>query len=151
MRYLKTYKIFEGFFNKKKPFNDVETIDIVRETLLDLSDNGYNIEVVRKDEEGGFGDVTPFIVIRITKDAEVSSDKVFKVIDLKDTLQFTISYLKDEVGLKLSTIVFREDKWTHSKSWFSGNQSGTKKTIRYTKLNQIKESDTAWFVEITFK
>ena len=151
MRYLKTYKIFEGFFNKKKPFNDVETIDIVRETLLDLSDNGYNIEVVRKDEEGGFGDVTPFIVIRITKDAEVSSDKVFKVIDLKDPLQFTISYLKDEVGLKLSTIVFREDKWTHSKSWFSGNQSGTKKTIRYTKLNQIKESDTAWFVEITFK
>ena len=151
MRYLKTYKIFEGFFNKKKPFNDVETIDIVRETLLDLSDNGYNIEVVRKDEEGGFGDVTPFIVIRITKDAEVSSDKVFKVIDLKDPLQFTISYLKDEVGLKLSTIVFREDKFTHSKSWFSGNQSGTKKTIRYTKLNQIKESDTAWFVEITFK
>ena len=151
MRYLKTYKIFEGFFNKKKPFNDVETIDIVRETLLDLSDNGYNIEVVRKDEEGGFGDVTPFIVIRITKDAEVSSDKVIKVIDLKDPLQFTISYLKDEVGLKLSTIVFREDKWTHSKSWFSGNQSGTKKTIRYTKLNQIKESDTAWFVEITFK
>ena len=149
MRYLKTYKIFEGFFNKKKPFNDItETIHIVKETLLDLSDNGYNI-VVRKDEYGIFGDVTPFIVITITKDA--SSDKIFKVIDLKDPLQFTISYLKDEVGLKLSTIVFREDKWTHSKSWFSGNQSGTKKTIRYTKLNQIKESDTAWFVEITFK
>ena len=105
--------------------------------------------MVRKDEYGIFGDVTPFIVITITKDD--SSDKIFKVIDLKDPLQFTISYLKDEVGLKLSTIVFREDKWTHSKSWFSGNQSGTKKTIRYTKLNQIKESDTAWFVEITFK
>jgi hypothetical protein len=148
---MKHLELFEGFFSRKKPFNDVETIDIVRETLLDLSDNGYNIEVVRKDEESGFGDVTPFIVIRITKDAKVSSDKVFKVIDLKDSLQFTISYLKDAVGLKLSTIVFRENKWTHTKSWFSGNQSGTKKMIRYTKLNQIKESDTAWFVEITFK
>lgn len=148
---MKHLQLFEGFFSKKKPFNDLEIIDRVKETLLDLSDNGYNIEVVREDEEGLFNDITPFIIITITKDAEVSSDKVFNVIDLKVPLQFTISYLKDEVGLKLNDIVFREDKWTNTKSWFNGTQRGTKKRVRYTRLNQIKESDTAWYVEITFK
>ena len=135
---MKHLKLYEGFFSKKKPFNDItETIHIVKETLLELSDNGYNI-VVRKDEYGIFGDVTPFIVITITKDD--SSDKVFKVIDIKDPLQFTISYLKDEVGLNLNTIVFR------------ANINPTTQTLRvYTKLNQIKESDTTWSVEITFK
>jgi len=144
-------EVKEGFmdiFKRKKPFTDEGLVDRVKETLVDLSDNGYIVDVEREDEEGLFNDVTPFIIITITKDAEVSSDKVFNVIDLKDPLQFTISYLKDEVGLELNDIVFREDKWTHTKSWFSGNQSGTKKRVRYTRLNQIKESDTAWYVEI---
>lgn len=152
MKHLKTYEGFFGnLFGGKKPFNDVEIVDRVKDTLLELSDNGYTIEVVREDEEGLFNDVTPFIIITITKDAEVSSDKVFNVIDLKGPLQFTISYLKDEVGLKLHDIVFREDKWTHSKGWFSGIRRGTKERIRYTRLSQIKESDTAWYVEVTFK
>lgn len=152
MKHLKTYEGFFGnLFGSKKPFNDVEIVDRVKETLLELSDSGYSIEVEREDEEGLLNDVTPFIIITIQKDAVVSSDKVFNLKDIKDPLQFTISYLKDEVGLKLHDIVFREDKWTHNKGWISGSTHGTKKRIRYTKLNQIKESDRTWAVEITFK
>lgn len=148
--------LFEGFmdfFKRKRPFEDDNLIDKIKETLFDLTDNGYEIDVTKRVNLLN----DDFIEIDIKKPMSNSShfkddviNAYFKIGDIKPQLEFMTSFLKDELGLKLDYIQFREIKWTTTKSRLTGGQSGTKKIITYTKVSQIKDNDESWYVTLRF-
>jgi hypothetical protein len=135
-------KKFEGFFTKKRPFEDQEIADKIKDSLVELSDLEYNTDVSTQSSTNLFNDPNPTIIIKIWKNR---SD--FKVIEIKKELEFIISYAS-EFGLKLQCLSFRESKMTHKKDRFTGMQSGTRRTINYTRLSKIKADDETSSIEI---
>lgn len=147
----------EGFFDNlfgKKPFNNPDIEQVVNDTFIDLSDNGFEVKIDKSydresDKPIEFSD---FGEIASDKEIVVSIKKApqFSLSEIADVLKFATPFLKKEIGLKLFDICFRETKWTHKTSW-TGIKSGTKAFVRYTSLSQIKGDETTSEVKVTFK
>lgn len=151
MEYIKTYELFNNFsfFKKKKdPFSNPDIEYIVEESLMELSDSGFIVEVNKKmnrvrNGEGNTVSSDPSIEIKISKedkDGDIGEEwwgsGIFQVSDVVGVLEFALPLLQKEYGLELWDLMYRELNWTHK-----GN-SGTKKRHSYNKLSKIKNMDT---------
>ena len=111
MRYLKSYKLFEGV--------DVKDIESFKELFYNFSDDGFEVETKtssaqkldfsKKDSLTSFEipDYKPGKTIVITTiDVKVSRPnfKSFNIDEVKEKLLFAQSYAKDELGLKIEYI-----------------------------------------------
>lgn len=144
MEYIKTYELFKNFsfFKKKKdPFSTPDLKYIVEESLIELSDLGFNIKVDVKmnrtrNGEGNPISSDPEVNIEIAKEDESGRYGIFQVYDVVEVLEFALPLLQKEYGLELYDFIYRELKWIHR-----GN-SGTKKKHSYSKLSKVKNMET---------
>jgi len=111
MRYLKSYKLFEGV--------DVKDIESFKELFYNFKDDGFDISISEnntqrvdfseKDSLTSFeiSDYKPGKTIVITTiDVKVNRPnfKSFNIDEVKENLLFAQSYAKDELGLKIEYI-----------------------------------------------
>ena len=124
MRYLKSYKLFEGV--------DVKDIESFKELFYNFSDDGFEVETKtssaqkldfsKKDSLTSFEipDYKPGKTIVITTiDVKVSRPnfKSFNIDEVKEKLLFAQSYAKDELGLKIEYIyIVRNWEYIYYKS-----------------------------------
>jgi hypothetical protein len=124
MRYLKSYKLFEGV--------DVKDIESFKELFYNFSDDGFEVETKtssaqkldfsKKDSLTSFEipDYKPGKTIVITTiDVKVSRPnfKSFNIDEVKENLLFAQSYAKDELGLKIEYIyIVRNWEYIYYKS-----------------------------------
>jgi len=146
MNYIKTYELFNNFsfFKKKKdPFSTPDLKYVVEESLIELTDLGFNVKVEVKmnrirNGEGNPISSNPEVRIEIAKidESVLPSYTKFHVNEVVEVLNFTLPFLQKEYGLELWDLTYREIEWTRR-----GN-SGTKKKHSYTKLKRIKDMET---------
>lgn len=123
MRYLKSYKLFEGV--------DVKDIESFKELFYNFSDDGFEVETKtssaqkldfsKKDSLTSFElpDYKPGKTIVIsTIDVKVSGPNFkFNIDEVKENLLFAQSYAKNELGLKIGYIyIVRNWKYIYYKS-----------------------------------
>jgi len=111
MRYLKSYRLFEGV--------DVKDIESFKELFYNFKDDGFDISISEnntqrvdfseKDSLTSFeiSDYKPGKTIVITTiDVKVNRPnfKSFNIDEVKENLLFAQSYAKDELGLKIEYI-----------------------------------------------
>jgi hypothetical protein len=110
MRYLKSYKLFEGV--------DVKDIESFKELFYNFSDDGFEVETKtssaqkldfsKKDSLKSFE--LPYkpgkTIVISTIDVKVSRPnfKSFNIDEVKENLLFAQSYAKNELGLKIGYI-----------------------------------------------
>lgn len=146
--------LFQIFSKKKKnPFDNKETREIVGDSFLDLSDNGFNVKVIlnRHNEIDGYGETYDY---HYTIEVEIKKhdNSAFNLHDIKDDIEIALSYLS-EYNLKLDNIYYRQNKWTDNTSLmgkFVGMKSGTKKEVNLNKISKLKNDETLK-VKITLK
>ena len=144
MEHIKTYELFNNFslFKKKKdPFSNTDIEYVVEESLIELSDLGFSVEVKKKmnsvrNGEGNRISSNPSIEIEIAKEDGSGPYVKFQVSDVVEVLEFALPLLQKEYGLELWDLKYSELEWTQR-----GN-SGTKKRHSYNKLSRVKNMDT---------
>ena len=117
MRYLKSYKLFEGV--------DVKDIESFKELFYSFKDDGFDISISenntqrvdfsKKDSLTSFEipDYKPGKTIVVTTiDVKVSRPnfKSFNIDEVKENLLFAQSYAKNELGLKIEYIYIVENR-----------------------------------------
>ena len=123
MRYLKSYKLFEGV--------DVKDIESFKELFYNFKDDGFDISISEnntqrvdfseKDSLTSFEipDYKPGKTIVITTiDVKVNRHfKSFNIDEVKENLLFVQSYAKDELGLKIEYIyIVKDNQYIYYKS-----------------------------------
>ncbi len=117
MKNIKTYESF--FFRKKKVKVNIEDVE---EAFHDLYDKNYEVIVDKYINEYGVTPVVPtefysnydnnnFLVT--IKEIHSNPDKTFKLSDIKEDLDVSISFLKKELQLKIDKIIYKESKYIH--------------------------------------
>jgi hypothetical protein len=123
MRYLKSYRLFEGV--------DVKDIESFKELFYNFKDDGFDISISEnntqrvdfseKDSLTSFEipDYKPGKTIVITTiDVKVNRHfKSFNIDEVKENLLFVQSYAKDELGLKIEYIyIVKDNQYIYYKS-----------------------------------
>jgi len=123
MKYLKSYKLFEGV--------DVKDIESFKELFYNFKDDGFDISISEnntqrvdfseKDSLTSFEipDYKPGKTIVITTiDVKVNRHfKSFNIDEVKENLLFAQSYAKDELGLKIEYIyIVKDNQYIYYKS-----------------------------------
>ena len=123
MKYLKSYKLFEGV--------DVKDIESFKELFYNFKDDGFDISISEnntqrvdfseKDSLTSFEipDYKPGKTIVITTiDVKVNRHfKSFNIDEVKENLLFVQSYAKDELGLKIEYIyIVKDNQYIYYKS-----------------------------------
>jgi hypothetical protein len=146
MRYIKKFNSFLDFFkNKGNPFDNQDIKEMVIDSLLYLSDKGFDIKVNLNIDNGGQNTIE----IEIKKDDK----SVFSISQVKPDIEVSLSYLGD-YNLKLDNIYYRQSKWSDNTSLLgrlSGVKSGTKKEINLNKLSKLKDDETTTKLKIILK
>lgn len=99
---MKHLKLFEGFL---KDDGIDKLIPDLRETFQDLEDKYYiiTIRLDLTDMQTSDGWSIPDLNVKIYPPGFFTTNKkIFRLADIKENLLFTISYAKDELGLKLN-------------------------------------------------
>jgi hypothetical protein len=155
MRYIKKFNSFLDFFkNKGNPFDNQDIKEMVIDSLLYLSDKGFDIKVNldRHNDIDSYGQTYDF---HYTIDIEIEKDdkSVFSISQVKPDIEVSLSYLGD-YNLKLDNIYYRQSKWSDNTSLLgrlSGVKSGTKKEINLNKLSKLKDDETTTKLKIILK
>jgi hypothetical protein len=146
MRYIKKFESFLDFFkNKGNPFDNQDIKEMVIDSLLYLSDKGFDIKVNLNIDNDGQNTIE----IEIEKDDK----SVFSISQVKPDIEVSLSYLGD-YNLKLDNIYYRQSKWSDNTSLLgrlSGVKSGTKKEINLNKLSKLKDDETTTKLKIILK
>ena len=133
MENIKTYELFNNLsFFKKKKDTSTDLKYVVEESLIELSDLGFTVEVKMNME------LTPHVKIEIDKIVErytLPSFSRFKVYDVMGVLNFALPLLQKEYGLELWKLTYRE--FNHI------DDSRMNKKHSYSKLKHIKDMETS--------
>jgi len=74
---------------------------------------------------------TDEILIKVSKNNEA-----FWTYDVKEVLEFALTFLRKEYGLKLFELSYRDTNWTY------GGNSGTRNKHTHYKLKRLKDIET---------
>jgi hypothetical protein len=122
MKYLKSYKLFEGV--------DVKDIESFKDLFYNFKDDGFDISITENNtQKVDFSEkdsLTSFeipgykpgkTIVITTTDVKVSRPnfKSFNIDEVKENLLFAQSYAKDELGLRIEYI-FIVSGWEYLKS-----------------------------------
>ena len=163
MKYLKTYEVFKNFnflWSKEPIKNEEEWLSIIDECFYELEDVGFIVSPLYKTNKSG-----EVLIEKPPYTYDTSGNAIarqpFMLSEVLPTIEVALSYLKDQYGILLDEIEFRETKWTIKKSFILGGRSykttsgslasasgGTRKLHKYGKLKYIKDDYEVFHVKL---
>ncbi len=160
---MKAIKTYESFFRRKKSkkewFKNANIINEIKETFLDLTDYGF-VVYVYKYEANSWSSAPAYkiapkydiVSIKIHKNIKEHRVIAFTLNEIKDTLESSISYLKDVFNLEIDKILYV--KYEICEKVWRGEQDTNyllKNTEIVNSFNKINYDQKIPYIEIFLK
>lgn len=145
---LKTYESFwKELLSKVRKKRDIEEIrSIIGESLVDLYDKGFGIGIFKSN----VNELTVCIRSERVKRGQdyrlggLIKGDYFTISEIKDTLEFAISYLKDN-KIKLISMRFNSEPSDSFRSKYKSKRFADKYLTKYTKISQLENDNNSYF------